>query len=77
MFCVLVFFGMTGPVIVFALLAVAYTFLYFGVELIVLGAAIDAYFGFNSGGVYVYTLCIAAGLLVVQYLKPYLKVYNH
>lgn len=75
-FGILIFFGMTGPVVLFVLLASIYTFLYLGVELIVLAAAIDAYFGYGSDTAYVYTLFTAGGIFTLQILRTYLKIYD-
>lgn len=76
LFATVFFLGFSGPVVVFILVAVAYTLLYAGVELIVLAAAIDAYYGYERGDIYLYTLCATVLVFFVQWLKPRLWVYN-
>jgi hypothetical protein len=68
--------GFTGPLWVFAVSAAVYIFVYTGFEIIIIAAAIDAYFGYASGGWFIYTLCTTVGLLLTQWGKPYLTMYN-
>ncbi|GEM_PF-3076601 len=76
LFVLVAVLGLTGPVVVFVVSAVIYAFLYAGIELIVLAAIIDAYFGYGGSGMYVYTLVTGVGLLCIQALKPYLLMYQ-
>ena len=68
--------GFSGPVWFFIIGAIGYVFLYAGLEILILSAAIDAYFGYASGEWFIYTIATALGLLLAQWLKPYLSVYN-
>jgi hypothetical protein len=76
LFLILLVTGFAGPLWVFAMSVVLYSFLYFGVEIIIIAAFIDAYFGYHSGGWFAYTLGVTAVLLIAQVLKPHLAVYN-
>lgn len=75
-FLILIFVGLGGPFWLFILGAIGYIFFYTGIEIIILGAAIDAYFGFGSGGLFLYTFGTTIGLITVQWAKPHLSVYN-
>jgi len=76
LFFLILLSGFSGPLWVFVGLVIAYIFLYFGIELIVVAAAIDGYFGYTDGGLFIYTLSVAGALFLAQCLKPYLSVYN-
>jgi len=76
LFLILIFIGLSGPVWLFILGAALYIIVYTGVEIIFLALAIDAYFGYASGGYYIYTIITAAGLYIVQWAKPHIWVYN-
>jgi hypothetical protein len=75
-FCLLSVCAVAGPVWIFIVGAVGYILVYRGLEIVVLAAAIDAYFGYASDTWYMYTLFTAVGLLLAQWLQPYLSVYN-
>jgi hypothetical protein len=75
-FFILVLLGFSGPIWFFAIGAIAYIFLFLGLEMLILSAAIDAYFGYGSDEWFIYTIVTAAALLFVQWLKPQLSVYN-
>ena len=75
-FVTLILTGFSGPFWLFIVGAVVYVFIFRGLEMIILGAAIDAYFGFQSGGWFGYTVCISIGVFFAQWVKPYLSVYN-
>jgi len=75
-FSVLIITGFSGPVWIFGIGLFGYIFLYSGLEVLILAAAIDAYFGYASDSWFMYTILTATGLLIVQWLKPYLSVYN-
>lgn len=70
------FLGVTGPVLLFAAAAVAYALIYTGIELIILAAIIDAYFGYGGGSFYIYTLSTGIAMLIIQVLKPHLWMYQ-
>lgn len=76
LFLVLVFVGFSGPVWLFIIGVAGYIFMYLGYEIIILAAAIDAYFGYASDGWFVYTILVSVGLFCMQWLKPHLSVYN-
>jgi len=56
--------------------AAGYILVYRGLEIVILAATIDAYFGYASDTLFIYTLATAVGLLLVQWLHPSLWVYN-
>ena len=65
------------PVWLYVSAAVLYALFYTGYELIILGACIDSYYGF-SGVTFLpyYTICTAIGLLLIEWVKPHISVYN-
>ena len=75
-FMALVLSGFSGPLWFFVVGVVLYIFLYRGLEVILLAAAIDAYFGYATNGWFVYTITVALGVFVAQWAKPHLSVYN-
>lgn len=76
LFIVTMVCGFTGPLWLFACGVIAYSFLYFGIELIFIAVAVDAYFGYAENSYYLYTLGTTAVLFLAQYLKPRLSLYN-
>ncbi len=75
-FCLLIVCAFTGPVWFFIVGAAGYILVYRGLEIVILAATIDAYFGYASDTLFIYTLATAVGLLLVQWLHPSLWVYN-
>lgn len=71
-FVLLVISAATGPVPLCILLAVAYALVYPALELLVLAACIDAYYG--SGQWPQYLLGATALVFVVEFLRPHIKV---
>lgn len=55
-------------------LALLYAYFWCGVELLVIAVLLDAYFGVSS--IPLYTVCVGVGLLLLEWLKPRLLVYN-
>lgn len=76
MFILLIIIGFAGPSWLYILGAVFYIFFYLGLEILIVSAAIDAYFGYASGEWFMYTIATAIGLLIMQWVKPHLSVYN-
>lgn len=75
-FLPLCFFGLAGPLWVFLPAAALYGLYFSGLELIILGAAIDVFFGGVPHHIPWYT-CLAIGWLIcVEFVKPYLVLYN-
>ncbi len=71
----LVLIAVAAPTIVFALCACAYALRYTAYELVCIAAAIDAYYGAGTIIPY-YTLCACAGLLIIEWIKPRISLYN-
>ena len=68
--------GFIGPVWLFAFVGAAYAFWTGGLEIIILCAGIDALFMTTQNIVPVFTLLSIAVLLISEFVKPYLFVYN-
>ncbi len=76
LFTLLTFFGLSGPLWVFVIIGAVYLVAYTGVEMVLLAAAIDAYFGYQYDTWYMYTISVAIAVLVMQWMKPRLSLYN-
>lgn len=75
-FLLLIYAGLSGPLWLFVAGASVYILLYLGLEIIILAAAIDIYFGYASDEWFIYTISISAVLFITQWIKPRLSVYN-
>ncbi len=73
---IILFSGFTGPIWLFAVAVTIYAFIYFGVEIIIVGAIIDGFFGVSTGHMPFYLLGTSFLLLFAQILKPYISLYN-
>ncbi len=76
LFCVLTVLGLAGPVWLFVPALLVYMFLYTSVEVVLLAAFIDAYYGYGSSLPYLYTLSTGGVLLLIHILRPHFLVYN-
>ncbi len=77
LFCVLLAVATLAPVIVFAISALFYALLYSAYELIFLALAIDVFYG--SGypmQIPYYTIVALVGVFFIEWVKPYISVYN-
>lgn len=68
--------ALTGPLWLFLPLLVAYIVIYTGVEVLFVALLVDAYFGYGTTYVGLYTLATGVGLIAVHILRPRLFVYN-
>jgi len=76
-FLVLLILGFSGPWFLFVGGILLYCVAFSGIEVIVLAASVDAYFGFNTQSFYYYTIYTALLLITVQYARPFLKIYDN
>ena len=68
--------GLSGPTWLFICSAVVYLGIYTSLELIFLGVVIDAYYGYGGVTYFAYTLSAAVGVIVMQWVRPRLWIYN-
>lgn len=69
--------GSFAPVWLYILLAFLYALRYTAYELIVLATIFDAYYGMQTVFLIpVYTLGVTFGLLLLEWVKPHISVYN-
>ncbi len=76
-FTLIVVMAVVAPTAVLAVCALAYALRYTAYELIFVGAAIDAFYG--TGGILTvpyYTLVTSACLILIEWVKPFISVYN-
>ena len=64
-----------APTALFIVCALAYALRYTAYELIVIAAAIDAYYGMGTSVPY-YTICTILGVLIIEWMKPRISLYN-
>lgn len=76
LFSVLIFMAVAAPTWVLALCAFAYALRYTAYELLVLAAAIDAYYGLGEYAVPYYLFTAIAVLFFLEWIKPRISVYN-
>jgi hypothetical protein len=72
----LLMMGLVAPWPVFMVLALMYAFIYEGVELVVLGFMLDAYFGYSGAWLPMhaaYSIALTGMLLFVWGLKPLIQ----
>ncbi len=77
LFCALVFVAALAPVFVLALCAFVYVILFRAYELIFLALALDIFYG--SGyplHLPFYTIVALVGIFFIEWVKPYISVYN-
>lgn len=65
-----------APTALLAVCSLAYALRYTAYELIVLAAAIDAYYGLGFTIVPFYTLIACVSLISIEWIKPRISVYN-
>jgi hypothetical protein len=75
-FMLLCIVALIAPTAVLALCALAYALKYTAYELILLAAAIDAYYGLGFTLVPYYTIVTCVSLLLIEWIKPRISVYN-
>lgn len=75
-FSIVLILAATGPVWLFIGFAGAYAFFYGGIELLVLGALIDAYYMSSITSIPWYTIMAGGALVLVELIKPHLLLYN-
>lgn len=68
--------GAAGPWWALCLLGIPYLLYYTGLELLFVALLIDGYFGFERTDWPMYTVITFALMLMVQFLRPYISVYN-
>ncbi len=68
--------AVVGPPILFAGVAIFYALRYTAYELIVLSGMVDAFYSYEYGFVPYYTILTIISLLIIEYLKPRLSLYN-
>lgn len=77
LFCILLLISVVVPTWLLAVIALVYALRYTAYELIPLALCIDAYYGMSFyGHLPYYTLCAILLLIVVEYIKPRLSLYN-
>ncbi len=78
----LFFIGLTlttlmAPFWVFAVLTFVYALMWQSYELLILALCVDALFGDRSTGIfYQYTLFVAMALVMLFFIKPYIRFYK-
>ncbi len=65
-----------GPLWFLCLVGVPYLLYYAGIELLFVALLVDGYFGFERTDWPLYTLVVLVLIIVVQFLRPYISVYN-
>jgi hypothetical protein len=75
-FILLCIVAITAPTAVLAVCALAYALRYTAYELILLAAAIDAYYGLGFTIVPYYTMVVCVSLILIEWIKPQISVYN-
>lgn len=75
-FCLLVLFATTGPTSFFVFLALVYTLIYAGLEILLVGFFVDAYFLTTFYTVPYTTLGLGVLLSLVHLIRPHLSMYN-
>ncbi len=76
-FILIVVIAVVAPTAVLAVCALAYALRYTAYELIFVAAGIDAFYG--AGGILTvpyYILITSAVLILIEWVKPYISVYN-
>lgn len=71
--CIIAVIAPTG---FFAVCAFAYALRYTAYELIIVAATIDAYYGLGYTMIPYYTIITCIGLLIIEWIKPRISVYN-
>lgn len=75
-FIALAILAATAPAFVLILGVCLYAFVYRGVELIALMVFVDAYFMYSAALVPWYTVASTLLLIGIEFVKPYLLLYN-
>lgn len=75
-FIILLLLSASAPLWLFVLCAIAYMFRFTAYEVIVLGVCIDVYYGGGGISIPYYTLGSTLLLLLIEYAKPYISLYN-
>lgn len=68
--------GIIAPTGVFVVFALAYALRYTAYELMIIAVSIDAYYGLGYATVPYYTIATTVGLLLIEWIKPRISVYN-
>ncbi len=68
--------ALVAPTAVLAVCALAYALRYTAYELILVAATIDAYYGLGFTIVPYYTIVTCVCLVLVEWIKPRISVYN-
>lgn len=78
LFILILFVASVAPTWVLIVCMVLYSLRYTAYELVVLGACIDVYYGTNMGLLVVpyYTVGVTLWLLLIEWAKPSISVYN-
>ena len=75
-FCTLLAVCLAAPAWVSIILIVLYSMIYAGAEVVIIGLALDVFFGYGSGMWYHYTIFCGLTAFFATVLRPYLSVYN-
>jgi hypothetical protein len=74
--CLILVVAVVAPTAVLVVCALAYALRYTAYELIFIAAAIDAYYGLGGMTLPYYTFCTCAALILIEWVKPFISVYN-
>ncbi len=67
----------TGPLWITSVLALVYAFRYIAYELLAVAFVLDGFYGVQFAiSIPFYTFCVLLGLVIIEYLKPLISVYN-
>jgi hypothetical protein len=66
----------TGPLWLFAAAALAYIVCFAGVEILLVGFLVDAYFGYGHMTIPWYTVSLCIALFLLRSVRPYISMYN-